>query len=146
MAYGDKYFISGPAMFWLFMVILTLTLAWVYVRHPPSVLSQVLDGTEQERMMRNLQDPLAMRLWVISDMSFGGNAEHRMRAVDSVIKQWSDEVKDLKEKAYHTKAADMSWNLKGLDLTDEQKKAVAEINKTAEVNISTGTGTIKPAW
>ncbi len=145
MAFSDRALIriTGPAMFWVFLIILTLTLAWVHVKYPPSVLSQVLNGTEQERTLRNLQDPLAMRLWVIGEMSFMGEVDSKAKAVESVIKQWSEEVKDLKEKAYSTKAADMSWSLKGLDLTEDQKKAVKEINKLPEVQAG---APVKPGW
>ena len=50
-------------------------------------------------------------------------------------------VNALKDKAYHTRAADMSWSLSGLDLTDEQKKAIKEANDRAS-----SAQPAKPGW
>jgi hypothetical protein len=126
--------ITGGAMFFMFLIFLTAVGAWIYVKHPPNVLTQVLSGTKEERTLRNLQDPLAMRLWVLSDMSFVGNSDTRRQVVEQVIKQWAEEVKDLKEKAYHSRAADMSWSLNGVDLTDEQKRKVIEVESKMKVD------------
>ena len=123
----------------MFMMALLGCATYVWIRHPPSVLTQVLSGTQEERTLRNLQDPLAMRLWVLGQ-SYVGVAEMRKSLTETIIKQWEEEVKTLGKDAYHTRAAEMSWNLKALDLTEEQRRTVSDLNTKVEGQLE------KPKW
>jgi hypothetical protein len=141
MAFGDRPLIriTGGAMFWMFMMALLGCATYVWISHPPSVLTQVLSGTSEERQLRNLQDPLAMRLWVLNQ-AYVGDTVSRKALAEQIIRQWEGEVKSLGKDAYHTKAADMSWNLKNLEITEEQRKALSETNaRVVEQQV-------KPSW
>ena len=50
-------------------------------------------------------------------------------------------VKELKEKAYHTRAADMSFNVSGLELTEDQKRALRQANEQATAQQAKQPGT-----
>jgi hypothetical protein len=109
--------ITGPAMFWLFMLAIVAAATYIWVTNPPSIVTQMLNQTKEERALRNLQDPLAMRLYVCSQM-FGDASRDRL--MTKIVEQWASEVTDLKDRAYHTKAAE-PWSIDTLDIPAEQK-------------------------
>lgn len=136
--------ITGGAMFFIFLIVCVSLAAWVWVYHPPSVIGQVLSGTREERTLRNLQDPLAMRLWVLGQ-SYWGEAQRRQEVTEKIIAQWAKEVEDLKAAAYHAKAADMQWDLSKVPMEEKERQGLKDAYK-AQAEASAAGVPPKPGW
>jgi hypothetical protein len=90
--------INGPAMFWIFCIIAVVCATYVWLKKPPQ-LGNPLKYTEQERMLRAMRDPLALRLYALSHLKLY-NDDNRMKAIQDVTQQWEKEVQALSEHAY----------------------------------------------
>ncbi len=117
--------------FWLFMSVLVGCGTYCYLKTPPNPIRDVMRATQEERMLRNMQDPLAMRLYALArplkEYPNSTSIEVYKETIIAVIKQWTEEVVALKDSAYHTKAADSQWDISKLPLNKEQKDALSEV-------------------
>ena len=124
----------GGGFAFVCFVAVVLTFVYWFAKVRPEFLrsdqvSRLLSRTEEERTLRNLQDPLAMRLYVLSN-TFIGDPSGRQKIMEQVIEQWKQEVSSLGKDAYHTSAASLS--LDSLGLTPEERQKVESAMKSVE--------------
>jgi len=115
--------------FAVFMIVLVLCGTIVCLKGKAPVINiqrdplvQIMKMTQEERMLRNLQDPLALRLYALSQISFASSSK-QAEVIKDVVSQWEGELATMREEAYHTSAASL-WDLSLL--TPEQKTVVQE--------------------
>lgn len=121
--------ITGPAMFWLLCIIIVLCGTYMWKVKPPADPNP-LRYTQEERMVRAMRDPLALRLYAIGEMSWGSSTA-KSKAIEQVIQQWEKEVTEMAENAY----VRTGWGA---------EKASWEVEKPVEV-VETAQVTEEPA-
>lgn len=128
--------------FWILLATAIACATYCYKITPNNPLRELMTSTKEERLIRNLQDPLAMRLYamskVLEEMSSQGTTDLQKAMIDAVVKQWAEEVGALKAAAYHSKAAESQWDASKLSLNQEQKEALIDVTKGFDVNVMGG--------
>jgi len=143
MAYS-KPWITGPALFWLFMIVVVVGGYFTYSKAPKSSeawLIAALKVSQEERMLRQMQDPLAMRLYVFSQMKISsGDSSSKIRdfqgkMIHIITDQWNQEVKQLGKDAYHMRSS-TTWQANDLD--PEAQALLKQVHQEAAASAKKG--------
>ena len=95
----------------------------MWTSHVPDPVKIVLKATAEERALRNMQDPLSLRIYAATPALKDLLREEKVRVMEKIIQQWGDEVTQMRAEAYNVKAAP-AWNLEELGLEEAQQAAV----------------------
>jgi len=140
------HFGAGFAFVMLVAVVLTFA-GWLAKNRPDLVrrdpIVAALDATRQEWFIRNMQDPLTQRLWVVEQFGWQTDS-YQTEAIQSVLDQWAAEVKALGTNAFRGMPANLS--LDGLGLTPDQRKTVDRAVDQARAALEAGEGSQMKTW
>jgi hypothetical protein len=126
----SKPWITGPAMFWIFMIIVVGALYMGFTKSsksPEAWLIGTMKVSSEERMLRQMQDPLAMRIYALSKVRFSYD-DSREKMSKALIEQWDNEIEAVGKDAYHMRAV-AAWD--AADLDPEAREILKAVHEKA---------------
>lgn len=127
---GIKIVGMGAFGFWIFLATLVGCTTYCYLKTPQALVRDwAMKPSREEMLVKQLQDPLAMRLYALraslNCLPTGTSSSTYQEIITAVVKQWADEVGVMKASAYHM---GNKWDASQLPLNKEQKDALIEVS------------------